>query len=361
MHRGLKILLLTAGVIAVLLLAIRFIGSPIATRLVNRKLAQMPQFAGRVEAVHLALWRGTVAVRDLQLTDRANPNDGPVVIVPHATMSFAWAPLFRGRLGGDADIDRAEIVMVKRAETVKDEAAKAKKMSRPMVRAWQEVLAKEFPVELRKLEVKDSKLRFEDRSDPQVVALVIDQIHLTATGFSNREKGREELPAAVQLRGRVGGSGNLVVDARADPAERLPRFEAKFEIKGLSLPQIHDFLVRYALIDVRSGEFELYSEVSAKGGAYSGYTKPFFKDLKFEAVPDPEKNLLQRAATKIASAVQDALKNEEGDVATKVPFEGNFEDTEIDVWATLENLLRNAFIQALRAGLEGQTATAAAR
>jgi hypothetical protein len=360
LHPGWRRLLWCVGIVLLVLLVVQLAGSPIATRMANRRLAAMPQFTGQVGSVRLELWRGTVTVRDLVLTDRAHPEDGPVVIAPKSVLSIAWAPLLRGRIGGDADIDRAQVIMVKRAETAQDEKEKAEKLAKPVVRAWQEVLAKEFPVELRKIEIKDSQLRFDDRSDPQAVSLALDGINLTATGFSNREKGDDPLPAKVKLDARM-ADGTLAVDAQADPAERLPRFEVKLEVKGVSLPAMHDFLVRYALIDVQSGQFDLYSEISAADGSFKGYTKPFFKDLKFEAVPDPEKNLLQRAATKVASMVQDALKNESGDVATKAPFEGNFEDNQVDVWTTLENLLRNAFIQALREGLEGQTETPAAK
>lgn len=62
---------------------------------------------------------------------------------------------------------------------------------------------------------------------------------------------------------------------------------------------------------------------------------------------------MQRAATKVASAVENLLKNDRGQVATKAPFHNNFEENKVDVWTTLENLLRNAFVSALREGLEG--------
>ncbi len=344
-----------AGVL-VLLVLVQLGGSPLATHLANKRLGQMPHFSGHVGAVRLELWRGTVSVVDLELVDRANSGDGPVVVVPHGSLSLSWAPFFRGRVGGDVSIERSRVVMIKRAETEKDEEEKAKKLSKPIVRAWQEVLAKQFPLEFRKMKIRDSQVQFEDRSDPQSVRMSIDQIDLTATGFSNREKGSDPLPAKLQMHATI-ARGTLSVDAQADPAERQPRFEVKLEVKGLVLTDLHDFLVRYALVDVQSGEFEVYAEASAAGGRYKGYTKPFFKELQFKAVPDPEKSLLQRAATKVASMVQNALKNERGDVATKAPFEGNFEDNKVDVWVTLENLLRNAFIQALREGLEGQTPT----
>jgi hypothetical protein len=355
MNRFLKGFLFFVGGVVLLLIVVRVVGSPVATHFVNRKLERMAQFTGRVDAVQLALWRGTVSVRGLQLVDRAHQEDGPVVTAENAMLSIAWAPLFRGRLGGHGNADHVRITVMKRAETAKDEKEKAERLARPVERAWQAVLQKEFPLELTKLELKESELHFEDRSDAQPVVLVVDQIELTATGFSNREKRSGEMPAAVHLTARVGGSGQLRVEARADPAERLPRFTANMELKGFALPPNHDFLVRYALIDASAGEFEVYSEVNAANGHYEGYLKPFFKDLKFKAVPDPEKSILQRAATKVAAAATRLLKNEEGNVATKAPFQGDFDDTQVDVWVTIENLLRNAFIRALREGLEGQT------
>ena len=73
MHRILKgtLWVLAAGL--VLLVLVQLIGSPLATHFANQRLAQMPQFTGHLRAVRLELWRGTISVRDLELTDRANP------------------------------------------------------------------------------------------------------------------------------------------------------------------------------------------------------------------------------------------------------------------------------------------------
>ena len=106
-----------------------------------------------------------------------------------------------------------------------------------------------------------------------------------------------------------------------------------------------------------AGTFEVFVEVNAEAGHYAGYVKPFFRDLKFKAVPDPEKNLVQRAATKVAGAVTDILKNKQGQVATKAPFEGDFADNNVDLLTTIDNLFRNAFVQSLQEGLEGHRPT----
>ncbi|HRE82153.1 MAG TPA: DUF748 domain-containing protein [Opitutaceae bacterium] len=355
MRRVPKLLLWVFVIVVGVLVVLPAVLSPWLTRVANRKLQAMPQFSGSVESVTLALWRGSIFVKNLELSDRQYPEDGTVVGVAQGRLSLAWGSFIRGRLGGEGIVSGANVVMVKRAETVRDEKEKAEKLAQPIIRAWQKVLSSEFPMELRRLKVENSQVRFDDRSDPQEVSLTIDQIRLSIDGFSNQPNEAEPLPAIVTMTARLGGTGDVRLDARVDSAQKLPTFEAQFEVTKLSLPHIHDFLVKYALIDVSSGVFELYSEIQARGGHYEGYTKPFFKDLDFKAVPDPEKSFLQRATVKVASVAKTVLKNERGQIATRAPFSGNFEDTQVDVWTTLENLLRNAFIQALREGMDRQT------
>lgn len=142
-----------------------------------------------------------------------------------------------------------------------------------------------------------------------------------------------------------------------DPSQRQPRFKTSFEVKDLQLVPLHDFLQDVANVDVQQGSFEVFMEAEAMAGHYAGYVKPFFHDLEFKAVPDPEKGFLRNTATKVASAVTNLLKNEEQQVATKIPFQGDFTDASVDIWATLQNLLRNAFVQSLREGFEGQRPT----
>jgi hypothetical protein len=110
---------------------------------------------------------------------------------------------------------------------------------------------------------------------------------------------------------------------------------------------------------VSRGVFEMYSEVEARDGAYYGYVKPFFKDLDFKNVTDKDKPVAKRIAEKAVAVVASVLKNDEKEkVATKAPFGGSFKDNEVDIWTTIQNLLRNAFVQALTEGLEGETAGA---
>ena len=350
MSKLLRILGIVVLTLVGLLLVVRLVGSPLATQMINRKLAALPDYTGRVDGVHLALWRGAVTATDFRLYRRGQESAGPVVAVKQASLAVAILPLFTGKVGGHGTVDGIEVVIVK---TEPDKPKPDEDKGPPPIREWSAVLREAFPVEITRFEVENARIHFADRSVIPAAELVIDQFRLEATDLSNRPK-KEELPAQVTVQARIGGTGRLDVDVRADPAAPEPRFAVRMEVKALQLVPIHDFLLHYALIDVSAGSFEVFSEINAAGGHYDGYVKPFFKDLQFKAVPDPSKNFVQRAATSVAAAVTNLLKNEKGDVATKAPFKGDFADNTVDVWTTIQNLLRNAFVQSLREGLEGQ-------
>lgn len=350
MNKFFRILVVALLIIFALLLVVRMIASPLLTRAVNRKLAALPEYSGKVESLQIALWRGNVSATGFRLVSRGKEADGPVVTVRRANLSIAWVPLLKGKLGGHGAVDGVEVVIVN--ESGRDDPEK----KTPPVRRWQAVLREAFPLEITRFEIKNARISFDDRTTHPAAKMVIDQFHLVATDFSNRPKSGETLPAHITVDARVGGSGRLKVEVRADPSAPQPRFNATMELKELDLVPIHDFLVKSALIDVTRGTFEVFSEINAADGHYDGYLKPFFRDLEFKAVPDNSKNFAQRAATKVASMVKDLLKNDNGQVATKAPFQGNFQDNRVDLWTTIENLLRNAFVQSLREGLEGHSA-----
>ena len=354
---------ITLVVIVGLILVVMLVGSPIAKAVVNRKLAGLPSYVGHVDAVKLQLWRGGVEVNNFVLVEREHQGDIPLVRMKTAALAFSWGTLFRGKLGGNATIESPQVTIVKREnaspqdqEKTKEEQKQKVEAAKAEVRRWQDVLAEAFPMEISEFEIRNGAVRFIDRTHMPEVDIALESMHLVAYGLGNRPEPKEgEMPAKVELQGITTGNGKLKVSAQADPLAREPRFTTNFELRELDLPAFNSFLLAYTDADVSRGTFEFFMEVNAANGAYEGYTKPFFKDLDFRNPSDKDKNVAQKVKEKVISAVSSVLKNdEEKKVATKAPFAGNFEDTQVDVWTTIVNLLRNAFVQGLRGGFEGQ-------
>jgi uncharacterized protein involved in outer membrane biogenesis len=354
--------------VAVFLVLVSFVGSAVAKAVVNRKLAALPAFTGHVDAVKLQLWRGAVRVEDFILRDRDFPDEEPLVRADAATLRVSWSALFHGKPGGESLIERPQVIAVKREadppepeskqekEAKKEEQKQKVEAAKRKVSRWQDELAKAFPLELSKFEVRNGLVRFVDRSRVPEIGLGLEQLHVIAVNLTNRPTPRDgALPAKLEVTGVTTGNGKLKVTAEADPLAKQPRFKTAFELEQMDLTALNPFLLAYADADVSRGMFELFVEINAADGAYEGYLKPFFRDLDFKNPSDKDKNVAQRVKEKVVSAVTSVLKNDEEEkVATKAPFAGNFSDNQVDVWTTIVNLLRNAFVQGLRGGFEGQ-------
>ena len=362
--RGLGIV---AAVVLGGLILVRFAGSPVATGIVNRKLANLSGFSGRVSAVKLAFWRGATDVDDFTLFARGKEDQAPVVRAKRIAMVISYPALLRGKVSGQIVVEDAELTVVKEPEAAakneKDKNDGNKKTDQKVEETkekaarWQDVLTKSFPVQITRLELKNARIRLLDPTRQPKVDVGIEQFHLLATGLRNRPEGGGPLPAKINVEGRTTGNGKLTVSVEADPLAKQPLFNAKLELRDMSLPPFNSFLLAYANADVSRGTFEYYMEVTAANGGYYGYVKPFFKDLDFKTASDKDKNAAQLFMKKAISAAASLLKNkEEEKVATKVPFSGNFADNKVDIWTAIQNLLHNAFVQGLREGLEGEAA-----
>ncbi|HYD84226.1 MAG TPA: DUF748 domain-containing protein, partial [Opitutus sp.] len=303
-----------------------------------------------------------IDVENFVVRSREHPEDAPLMLLRDVSLKVAPGALLTGKLGGRITVDGAEVNVVK-YERVEDpteaveEARREMQEKKEQVARWQDTLREAFPMELTRMEVKNSRLRFIDRSHQPEVDVVLERLHIVATDLQNRPREDENvLPARIQIDGAFAGGGEFESTIRLNPVAEQPRFTANFALRDLQLPPLNSFLRAYANADVSRGTFEMFMEVEAQGGAYDGYVKPLFKDLDFRNADDEDKNLGERVVETVVSTVASALKNDEQEqVATRAPFAGNFADNDVDLWSTIATLFRNAFVQALRAGFEGQT------
>jgi hypothetical protein len=125
------------------------------------------------------------------------------------------------------------------------------------------------------------------------------------------------------------------------------------QLKNVALPELNPWLDTYAGVNAEAGMFSVYTEFAAAEGKFKGYVKPIAKDIKVVTPPEKRGNIFRRAWTGIVQLAASIFKNQPHDqVATRVPFSGTIEDPKADVWVTVVNILRNAFINAFSSSLE---------
>src|SRR5207248_2835817 len=148
---------------------------------------------------------------------------------------------------------------------------------------------------------------------------------------------------------------------KLDPFSYRPTFHLVVRLLGLDVTKINDLALTYGKFDFKRGWFDLVLETDSKEGQITGYVKPLFRNLKvFSLTQDiKEDNVLQFFWQALVGLTTQVLKNQPRDqFGTLIPFRGDMTAPATDIFATIGNVLRNAFIRAYLPKLQNGAADA---
>ena len=116
---------------------------------------------------------------------------------------------------------------------------------------WQDAIEDVFPIEITRLEITDSLVRFVDNNADPKVDIALDGLEVVVKGLRNRpSEKRGPLPAEIELRAKTIGNGDLRVFGGLDLLAEQPRFKLNLELINVDLPSLNDFLMAYGNVDV---------------------------------------------------------------------------------------------------------------
>lgn len=335
------------GVI-VLLIVFRLALPWIVLKYANRTLADMDGYRGRVQDIDISLYRGAYQLDSLYLhkIDTASGVATPFFSADRIDLSVEWRALFQGALVGELALnapklrftkDRAEI-----GEVVRDTTD------------FRQLLKDFMPLRVNRFEVFDGRIHYIDSSTTPVVDIALGQAYILAENLKNTTDDTEALPSTIHASAHA-YEGTLTLDMKLDALAERPAFDLTAQIEGANLPEMNSFFTAYGKFDVSQGIFGLYSEFAASQGKYKGYVKPIINDLKVVGVEDQDDSFWQKAKEAIVGTAGKLLENpKEDQVATRIPIEGSFGETDVFVWQAVWEVLKNAFIRALLPSVDNQ-------
>lgn len=161
--------------------------------------------------------------------------------------------------------------------------------------------------------------------------------------------------AVVRLKGMLMGSGKTQISGVFRPERKSPDFDLSVKILRTQVKSMNQLLRAYGGMDVASGVFSLYSEMTIKNGKVKGYLKPFFKDVTaYDPPQDRNKGFLQKIFEQTINVAAELLKNTpRREVATKADLSGPIANPQASTWEMVVTLFQNAFFEAVLPGLEG--------
>lgn len=340
--------LLVAGLLPVLvLLGVRLALPGLLKDAINRRLDTIPAYAGRVDDVGVSLLRGAYTMKGLRIEKREAGTTHPFVSVEELDFSLAWKELLRGMVVSEIVAKRPRINLV--------QGPSAESSQLDFDRRWQDVIHDLFPIEITHFEATEGELHFVAPGREPPVDIFLRDLRVRVRGLRNRpDLDPDHYPASVLVEGRTPGEGTFSLGSELEPLAAQPRFHVRLKIDRLRLPAINQFLLAYANVDVSAGEFTGYMELVARNGRFEGYLKPFFENLDFKSAKDADKTLFARLWEGLVALTASVMKNDQSQqIALRIPISGEIGDPRIATWPSIRTLLRNAFIEALKEGLDG--------
>ncbi len=339
-----KTLVIVLGSIVLLLIAIRIALPYILLRLVNKELQHIPGYTGHVDDIDVALIRGAYKIKMIKLEKTGGKIPVPFFSAPLIDLSIQWESLFHGRIVGEIEVDQPVLNFVKGPT---EETSQTKIDS-----SWTDVVKKLMPLKLNKFEIVEGQIHYRDFHSKPTFDIYTKQVHILAENLNNAEKNKELLPSTITASADVYG-GKATASMKMDALAKTPTFDGKAKLEGMNLANLNNFIDAFAKFDIKSGEISIYTEAAAKGGKITGYTKPIIKNLKVVNWEKDKDKPLKIAYEAVVGAIAWIFKNHNKEqLATKVEFEGNIKNPNIDIWELIGQVLKNAFIQALYPSLE---------
>ena len=303
-----------------------------------------PAFKGRLEVARVALDRlgSLAALYGLSVSRGTLEIAGSVEYSPDVKMVDLEYAKIDG-LQADYAYRKASARPVK--EAVREAADKAQQV----------INVPDVRLAARRISLEDATLGFVNEDAQPRYRVYLSDIDAQMENVTNQ---LTEGTMTARVTARFMGSGETVATATIRPEADGPDFDLSTRIEQLDVRRLNDLLRAHGKLDVASGLVSVYSELHVKNGRVDGYVKPLIQDLKiYEPQQDAEKSVGQKLREKAASIVSKLLRNlPRQDIATIAPIAGPLENSKADTWATMVNLVQNAFFKAILPGFVGDEA-----
>lgn len=331
-----------------ILMVVRLCLPSIAKYVINQTLQNdIDGYTGSVADVDIHLIRSAYSVDSLVLKKVEGKVPVPFIEVPKTDFSIEWKSILKGSLVGEVTVFGPKINFVDGPTEAQSQTGEEGN--------WKETVKEVFPLRINTFTLNNGEIHFQNFHSSPKVDIFIDQLHLVARNLTNSDKVSKSLISDIDAKAKILGSGDMKIFMKTNALEEEPPFDFKITVENANLVKLNDFFKAYVDVDMEKGKFSMYSEFKGDNGKFKGYVKPIFTDIKILKVEKDVKKGPFRFLKEVGIGLLSSIfKNRRLDrQATKIPISGDINNPDIDVWTTIINAVKNAFIKAIDPGLEG--------
>jgi hypothetical protein len=308
---------------------------------VNRTLDQSQIYQGRVGEIDVHLWRGAYSIRDVRLLKMTGNVPVPFFSAERVEFALQWDALRHRKMVGRVRMERPEMNFVDAPSDADSQTGEGG--------PWLKIIRDLSPFRVNEAEVHDGSVHFRTYTTREPVDVYLSHLDATVDDLTNINDQTTPMVATVKATALAMDQARFEFQMKLDPFSYRPTFHVATRLLGLDVTKINNLALAYGSFDFKRGWFDLVVEIDAKEGQLVGYVKPLFRNLKVFALKQDikEDNVPQffwQALLGITTAV---LKNQSRDqFGTLIPFSGDVSTPNTDLFATIGNVLRNAFVRA---------------
>lgn len=340
-------MLIALAVVVVVLIAFRIALPSLLQDYVNRKLDAIPDYDGHVGDIDVALIRGAYTIKDVQLVKTSGKVEVPFVAADRVDLSVEWGALFKGSWVGEMAFERAKLNFV-------DGPTAAQSQEGIDDDTWLPTVDALFPLRINKVEATDSEVHYRDFHREPKIDLFVDSVYVVATNLTNSDDLSDDLYAVIEGHGIAMKHAPLKVHVETNPNASESTFDLNLSLRKLRLVQLNAWVEGFAGIDFERGTFDMDTELAAEKGRIDGYVKPIFHDVKIVSLEEDADDPLKLIWETVVGFFGEILTNQgEEQMATVIPISGRTDDPETSALTVLGGLIKNAFVEAIKPGVDG--------
>lgn len=235
------------------------------------------------------------------------------------------------------------------AKSGSEQTAKASEQKQAKTWEIDDTLRSLLPLRVRRLAVKNARLRLVANSEPQRPTLVLRDLSLTIENLATREALFRGGPAVLGLRAGF-ERGELVAFATMDPLAERATLALEAELRGLALAAVSDYLDAKLGVETTHGQFSATASLRAIDGELKGAIRPKVVNPEFEPAHDTLKSWAKATLADLGEMVAlDEIGGRDAETAV-VPLEGTFTQPKPQFVPAVLSLLQDAVLVGLIEG-----------
>jgi len=303
-------------------------------------LNDMETYRGRIADVDLELWRGAYTIDSLIFEKIDTDIEEPFIQVRKMDLSIQWDAIWAGEIVGEV-ICYNPALHFSFGEEEEDTQTGVEE-------DWTKVVKDLIPIRINRFEMQAGKISLTNILTQPATDLPLESFNLKILNIQNVIEQEQALPSTIEATGSAPNyGGQLSLKAEAMLLKQVPDFDYDLSFENLNLTTLNPIIKYYSGMDVEAGTISMYSEMAMKDQKYNGYVKPLVRDMKIFTWKEEDRPFKQWLKEFLGEGLQELFENQRlQQFATKVPFEGEFETVQTDIWMTILNALKNAYIKA---------------